>query len=198
MTAPQTPQPWQGPATPPPYGQPGYAPPRRRRIWPWVLLGVFVLIAALFVGCIALVSNEVSKVDDKRTTTEPAGTEVRDGKFAFLVTGVDPPVTTVGDNEFLKEDAQGEFILVRVDVSNIGSEPQTYFADNQKLIDDQGRSFTNDTAAELAVNPQLIGEINPGNKVAVTIVFDVPKGTDPAAIEFHDSMFSGGVRVALK
>ncbi|MGX1779010.1 DUF4352 domain-containing protein [Nocardia brasiliensis] len=65
-------------------------------------------------------------------------------------------------------------------------------------IDTQGRSFTNDTAAELAVNPQLIGEINPGNKVAVMIVFDVPKGTDPAAIEFHDSMFSGGVRVALK
>ncbi|QIS07571.1 DUF4352 domain-containing protein [Nocardia brasiliensis] len=167
-------------------------------MWPWVLLGVFVLIAALFVGCFALVGNEISKIDDKRTTAEPAGTEVRDGKFAFLVTGVDPPVTSVGDSEFLKQDAQGEFILVRVDVSNIGNAPQSYFAENQKLIDDQGRSFTNDTAAELVVNPQLTTEINPGNKVGVIVVFDVPKGTTPASIEFHDSMFSGGARVALR
>jgi len=34
--------------------------------------------------------------------------------------------------------------------------------------------------------------------VSITLVFDVPQGTVPAAVEFHDSALSGGVRVALK
>ncbi len=43
-----------------------------------------------------------------------------------------------------------------------------------------------------------VTDINPGNKISVAIAFDVSPGTVPATIEFHDSMFSGGVRVAVK
>ncbi|WP_435591016.1 DUF4352 domain-containing protein [Nocardia sp. bgisy118] len=64
-------------------------------------------------------------------------------------------------------------------------------------MDDQGRLYTNDTAAELNLDKDLAAEINPGNKISVILAFDVPKGTVPAAIEFHDSAFSGGARVAL-
>jgi hypothetical protein len=35
-------------------------------------------------------------------------------------------------------------------------------------------------------------------KVSVVVAFDVPKGTVPVAVMLHDSMFSGGVKVALR
>ncbi|VFA96619.1 Telomeric repeat-binding factor 2 [Nocardia cyriacigeorgica] len=52
--------------------------------------------------------------------------------------------------------------------------------------------------AEINVNDHLSTPINPGNSVDVTIVFDVPVDTVPAALELHDSMFSGGAKVALR
>ncbi|MGW4634190.1 DUF4352 domain-containing protein [Nocardia sp. NPDC004415] len=182
--------------------QPYYPqPPRKRKVWPWVLGGFFLAVIALFGGCAALIGSaaeEVAKNEESRASAAPAGTEVRDGKFSFTVTKVDPPVTTVGDNQFLQKTAQGEFILVYVDVANTSTVAQQYFGSNQKLIDDQGREFANDTSAEINVNEQLTAEINPGNKISMVLVFDVPTGTVPAAVEFHDSAFSNGVRVALK
>lgn len=39
--------------------------------------------------------------------------------------------------------------------------------------------------------------INPGNAVDVSLVYDMPAGAVPARIELHDSMFSGGATVEL-
>lgn len=196
MTYPQHPA---GPAIP---QQPYYPqPPRKKKVWPWVLGGFALAVLALFGGCVALIgtaANEVAETEASKSVAAPAGTEVRDGKFGFTVTKVDPPTSSVGDNQFLQKTAQGEFILVYVDVANTGTVAQSYFGSNQKLIDDQGREFANDTAAEINVNEQLSAEINPGNKTAMVLVFDVPVGTVPAAIEFHDSAFSDGARVALQ
>ncbi|MGW0004660.1 DUF4352 domain-containing protein [Nocardia grenadensis] len=132
---------------------------------------------------------------DDGEKTASAGSEVRDGKFAFVVTQVDPPTKTVG-GEYLSKAAQGEFVLVHLDVTNTSDQPQSYFGSNQKLIDAQGREFANDTEAEIYLNDDVYTDINPGNKFSVTFAFDVPVGTRPATLEFHDSMFSGGVRVA--
>ncbi|TDP42175.1 DUF4352 domain-containing protein [Nocardia ignorata] len=182
--------------------QPYYPqPPKKRKVWPWVLGGFLLAVLALFGGCVALIggaANEVAKSEQARSVAAPAGTEVRDGEFAFTVTQVDPPVRTVGDNPYLQKTAQGEFVLVHVEVTNVGDVAQQYFGANQKLIDAQGREFANDTSAEINVNDELVAEINPGNKISMVLVFDVPTGTDPAAVEFHDSAFSNGARVALK
>ena len=188
--------------------QPGFPPgshypqpPRKKKVWPWALGAILAVFLLMFGGCVALIggaANEVAKAEEKRNTAATVGSEVRDGKFSFLVTGVEEPVTVIGTNEILKEQAQGEFIQMHVDVTNVGSQAQHYFGSNQKLIDDQGREFANNTGAEINVNDHLTAEINPGNKVSITLVFDVPRGTVPAAVEFHDSAFSGGVRVALK
>ncbi|MBF6171802.1 DUF4352 domain-containing protein [Nocardia blacklockiae] len=165
------------------------------------MLGALVaLVVLMFGGCAVLftsATHEVAEQGAARTSVRPAGSEVRDGKFGFAVTRVDPPVTTVGDNEYLRRNAQGEYVLVHVDVTNIGDKPQTYFGENQKLVDNQGNLYTNDTMAEMNVNKDLVTEINPGNKISVVLAFDVPVGTAPAAVEFHDSAWSGGVRVAV-
>jgi hypothetical protein len=44
-------------------------------------------------------------------------------------------------------------------------------------------------------NDVFLKEINPGNSVKGTLVFDMPKDAKPATIEMHDSRFSGGVVV---
>jgi len=202
MTDPRYPQPQYPP-------QPGFGPPppRKRRVWPWILLAVILL---MFGGCGAIiisashsVSNAVHAGDASTTPmssghTAPVGTAVRDGKFQFQVTAVDPPQPSVGTNEFLRKTAQGEFVLIHVMITNIGTAAQDYAETGQKLIDVAGRQYSADTGADMNVNQDLVPTINPGNHLAVALAFDVPQGTDVAAMEFHDSVFSGGASVALK
>ncbi|NED61053.1 DUF4352 domain-containing protein, partial [Streptomyces sp. SID10244] len=76
---------------------------------------------------------------------------VRDGKFEFVVTGVQPGLDSVGDNPYLTEKAQGQFVVVTMSVKNIGDKPQGFSPSDQKLFDAQGRSFESDTTAQVAL-----------------------------------------------
>ena len=40
-------------------------------------------------------------------------------------------------------------------------------------------------------------DINPGNTVNGTSVFDIPKTSQITQLQLHDSMFSGGVKVRV-
>jgi hypothetical protein len=130
----------------------------------------------------------------------PAGSAVRDGKFEFRVVNV-TRAAQAGDlsNPYMTVDAQGEFIIVTLTVQNIGDEPQSYFGANQKLIDTAGREYGSDSEASMWMNQEggIMSDINPGNSIQVRAAFDVPPGTQPAELELHDSMFSGGVSVRL-
>lgn len=194
--------------TNPQYPLPHPQPPRKSRTALWIVLGVLGFFVLLCGGCAGIIATSADDADTPSTsiaadpgqddgdTIAPAGSEVRDGKFAFVVTRVDPPVKSVG-GDFLSKAAQGEFVLVHIDVANTSDRPQSYSGGNQKFIDAQGREFTNDTEAEIYLNDDVYTDINPGNKFSVILAFDVPVGTQPAALEFHDSMFSSGVRVAV-
>jgi hypothetical protein len=46
-------------------------------------------------------------------------------------------------------------------------------------------------------NESMVIDMKPGFKITVEVPFDVPTGTLPAAIELHDSVFTGGARVQL-
>ncbi len=136
----------------------------------------------------------------KTKETAAPGSAVRDGKFEFKVLDV-TTAKTVGDpggNPYMQETAQGTFIVVTVSVTNIGNEPQSFFATNQKLIDAQGRKYEPSSKADLYINEDALGtDINPGNAIQVKLAFDVPPGTTASALQLHDSMFSGGVSLAL-
>lgn len=167
--------------------------------------------AAAPTGTSTTAGNDASKgekKDDAKKDEKPAkdekkdpgvGDKVRDGKFEFVVTKVSDGGTSIGPKGFA-EKAQGRFVLVRVDVTNIGKEPQYFFGDNQTVYDSEDREFAADTTAAIYLDDSssFIEEINPGNTVKGTLVFDLPKGVDPARIELHDSMFSSGVVVDLR
>ncbi|MFC7531982.1 DUF4352 domain-containing protein [Actinoplanes sp. GCM10030250] len=128
------------------------------------------------------------------------GKAVKDGKFQFTVTKMACGKSSVGSS-LLNQKAQGQFCLVTVKVKNIGDEAQMFAGSNQKAFDAKGTEFSNDTGAEIYANGEaqtFLNEINPGNSVTGKLVFDVPKGTKLTKLELHDSIFSGGVEVALK
>lgn len=128
----------------------------------------------------------------------PAGSAVRDGQFEFTVLGIEQGETQVG-NGLWDAKAKGEFIIVHISVSNIGKRAQTYFASNQLLFDDQDRRFESSFEAGIALESGSASEeLNPGQQFTTVVVFDVPKGLVPVHMRFHDSMFSGGAKVALR
>lgn len=126
------------------------------------------------------------------------GTAVRDGKFEFTVTAVEPGVGRVGD-DLLGVDAQGQFVLVHVTVTNIGDAAQMFDSSSQKLFDAQGREHSADSTAGIYLGDanSFLNDINPGNSIQGVVVFDVPADAVPASIELHDSFLSGGTQVAL-
>src|SRR5262249_2025230 len=129
------------------------------------------------------------------------GSAVRDGKFEFQVLGI-TNAKTVSDptgNPYMTVTAQGTFVVVTLQGTNIGDRPQNYFGDNQKLKDSSGREYGASSEANVWMNTDVaaLGEINPGNSVQVKVAFDVPVGITATELELHDSMFSGGVSVRL-
>jgi hypothetical protein len=144
-------------------------------------------------------AEEVRQVQTEPTKKEPGiGDAVRDGKFEFTVTKVQPGVQRVGGQ--YGEEAQGQFVLVHVTVENIGDRSQLFDGEAQKLFDKSDREFSADTLAAvyLEESKSLYNEINPGNKVEGIVVFDIPKDVEPTKIELHDSVFSDGVTVDLE
>lgn len=140
------------------------------------------------------------KSEDKADTNVKLNEAARDGKFEFVVKGLECGKTTIGTSEYLTKNAQGQFCLMTVNVKNIGNEAQGFFGSNQKLLNAEGQQFAADDAAGVYLDQNystLFSNINPGNSVEGVIVFDVPVGTEITVAQLHDSMMSNGVKVDL-
>ncbi len=144
-------------------------------------------------------STENEPAEDSEPAAATIGTPVRDGKFEFTVTSLEPGVEHIGSDGF-GVDAQGQFLLVHVTVTNIGDEAQYFDGSSQDLTDTEGRTHSADSSAAIYLDDSnsFLNQINPGNSVDGVVVFDIPVGAVPASIELHDSAWSGGVTVSLE
>ena len=128
------------------------------------------------------------------------GDPARDGKFEFVVSGVECGVDQVGD-EFLNEEAQGQFCLVTMSVTNIGDEAQLFDAGSQKGLTDTGATVDANSSASLYANEDggsFLEDINPGNTISdVIVVYDIAPDQTLEAVELHDSFLSDGVIVSV-
>ena len=128
------------------------------------------------------------------------GESVRDGKFSFVVTSLEKPSKTITSKLGSTETAEGVFVIVRVNVTNIGYDARTLTATDQFLISDQGQRFATSSAISSLPGAETIflEKVNPGHTVNdAPMLFDVPSGTTITAIELHDSVSSNGVKVGL-
>jgi hypothetical protein len=155
-------------------------------------------------GIFDFTTSKLESQVESATNVTPAyatiGQSVRDGKFAFTVTSVQPPNKMVTDRLGVSETAQGEFVMVWVNVTNIGYAPRTLTVTDQFLISDKGQRFATSAAtSSLKGSDQIFVEkINPGQTVYdAPLLFDVPAGTTMASIELHDSGSSSGAKVKL-
>ena len=109
-----------------------------------------------------------------------------------------PGKTLVGKlNETLT--AHGEFVVVRVNVTNVGNQAQSPDCSCQLLHNDEGREFEPSPVILSTTGAlKFVQQLDPGETVKdVLVLFDVAPGTKVVNIELHDSPFSQGVQVKL-
>ncbi len=172
-----------------------------------------VVLAIVLVGIIASAAgggsksntgtNSPAKTDSKKVAvTAKLGEAARDGQFEFVVRSVTCGKPSVTDSSgYVTKTAQGQYCLMNVAVKNIGDKQQYFSENDQKLLNSAGQQYSPDVTATLTNSNNsdaLIAQINPGNTVQGTLVFDIPKDQTPVSAEMHDSAFSGGVKVNLQ
>lgn len=179
-------------------------PPKPRKKLGWIVLGVAGLFGLCCVGSFVVTrddSHPSQPVGKNVAAVGKIGTAVRDGKFEFVVRSVQCGVDQIGP-DYADERAQGQFCLVSLTVKNIGDRPQTMSDGAQKGYGSNGSQYGTNSAAGLyangANNQVWLTEINPGNEVTGTIVYDLPHGVELAQLELHDSLTSAGVKVDLR
>lgn len=140
----------------------------------------------------------------EETTPPPAtiNTSIRDGKFEFTVLSLKCGATHVG-GEYLGDDAQGKFCIMKLTVKNIGDQSQMLDASNQFAFNAAGQRYDADSSASMSANysengtSTFLEDINPGNSVTGKVVFDIPKDQTVSSLELHDSYLSGGVTIKV-
>src|SRR5699024_1617194 len=75
--------------------------------------------------------DELAGAPAEETDAGPGiGDAAADGTFEFVISEVEAGVEAVGD-EYFGAEAQGQFVLVHLEVTNTGDEPQ-YFSDTDQ------------------------------------------------------------------
>lgn len=120
-----------------------------------------------------------------------------DGQFTFFVDSFECGLTEVISGVF-RSQANGQFCLLRMHVSNSGSEGRRFMAGAQTLVNQEGGQLNHSPDASLIVSPGAVNEeLNPGLSLQTTVVFDV---SDPDEIVFarlRDAPLSQGVLIDL-
>jgi len=170
----------------------------RRPTRPWFRKKRFILPLALTVSILIIQASDIGfggPFTDDTTVSQPKvaaalapgiGTVGRDGK-------------TLAGKAGETLTAKGEFVVVRVNVTNIGDQTRTPNCSCQILFNDKGQKFE-PSSSILSTKEALkfVRRIDPGDTVnGLIMLFDVAPGTKAVNIELHDSPLTQGVRVRL-
>ena len=164
---------------------------KKRRVWPWVLLTLFVIGALVAGGMYAAYKFTTGNAADLQAAE--AGSTVRDGNFEFVLNSVEVAEDWSGDPR-----PQGEWIVADITATNISDQRATFDCSNQLLIDTQGHEHSGSWDAANAIAPRSGQfEMDPGASADVKVPFDVPVGTTADRLVFRDTMISRGAAVKV-
>ena len=168
-----------------------------------VLIVIIVIASAAGGGNKNKNSSSSTNTNSSKATVAKIGQAARDGKFEFTVNSVKCGVPNVG-SDYTTKTAQGQYCLLDATVKNIGDQAQSLYSGNQYLYNAANQKYSADDLATIDAQPvgsagsSWFNDINPGNQVEGTIVFDIPKDQTPVSAELHDSALSGGIKVSLQ
>jgi hypothetical protein len=97
----------------------------------------------------------------------------------------------IGSGPDLGSTPDGIFVVVNLDMENVGDESLDITTNHLKLIDQEDRTFEADTEASIyaeqdsriSAEPISFDQLQPGLSVTRAVVFDVPSGTYRFAAE---------------
>jgi serine/threonine protein kinase len=187
-----------------------YATPAR----PWYLRGwVWVLIAVVIAVLLGLIAGLAQRAEHRaqqggsppstpsaaaHRSAAPAIRDAKDGVLDFQVTRVRCGGKVIGHGAVSKH-ASGQYCLVDLTVHNIGNHAAGVRPEAQKATDTAGDQHRADATAPLFLTSAeaVTKVLNPGQRTAGVLVFDVPAGATLTRLDVHDSWFSGGARLSL-
>ncbi|MGC9666092.1 serine/threonine-protein kinase [Planosporangium sp. 12N6] len=194
------------PATPPPAAPPAPTPPtaafrrprRRRRTVALVTASALVVLC-----CLGALNRRGDNGGAGSAGGPPARTPSgpptgRDGDLEFVVTGLHCGATQLGEPPVTRT-AQGQFCVLAVRVTDRGRKAGRVWAGSQRLLDAAGKEYRADdwSFVYYAESRPLTADINPGNTVTGSLVFDVPAGITFTRLVVRDTPLSFGTTIAL-
>lgn len=197
-------------AAPPVFAPPAPAPKNR---WIKVLLIIGACFLVLIAGCAALIGTAANEVG-KELAEETDG-DVSDKSEVKATASLNEPLTlkgttykvtnvrtaaSVGD-QFTKEQANGTFVIVKVELTNTKKQPATIMSNSLTLVGGNGSAYSVSDDALLAVDDQIVlEEIQPGLSESGTLVYDVPESAISGAELQVEDLFSddkGRIKLGL-
>ncbi|MED3352863.1 DUF4352 domain-containing protein [Bacillus thuringiensis] len=180
-------------------------------------------IVCLVLAMILIPTKDKEEKPKAKETTQQASTEVKEGpkkeevkkeehkKELFkegesskvkIAVGSVESVDSVG-GEYLNEKAQGVFKVVEVSITNNQKDAITLSSNSFKLVDNQDREFSPNSAAQIKLNAAnggnskfLLEKLNPGLSQIGKIIFDVPKDAQGLVLKARGGMT--GKEITLK
>jgi hypothetical protein len=165
-----------------------------------IVYGVFFNMSTNIVASPAMTpgpgwGNSIETATETPAGASGSGPQASDGGLTFAITGVESAPSVQYQDAPVEKTAQGEFLIVHLNVLNSGDAQGSFLATLQKLkargttydIDDEATAYLNGTWADLA----------PSDSADVAIAFDVPPGTTGESLEVHGEPMSAGVDIPL-
>jgi len=178
-------------------------PKKKKRTWLWVVLGL-ILLPFIIRGCggsndtpasppppPAATPTAPAATNEPATQPEPeaeaeaegdhivgVGQELVVGDWTFVVNSVETASVVGQHNQFLQQEASGEFLIVNVSATNNGNTAGTMTSSFFKLLADGAEFDPADAMVNMAANPDgssfLLENVNPRMSITGNLVFDVP------------------------
>lgn len=166
-----------------------------------VVIFVAAVVALLVVGgFIAALTSDPGGPGTTRAATTSSNPPMR-------ITPATMPMAKIGEYardanlsfKITRVSIEGARVFVYMDVANVGTSPQAFDLEAQRLMDRQGRTYAPNLDVAIKRNdPSNYFTINPGFYYEVVAPFDVPANTELGSLTLRDSTSSVGVMVDLR
>ena len=173
----------------------------------WWAIVIYVFLGLIILGNL-LGSEEVKEVpqneeqeiveDNKASEANELysiGEQINAGDLNWKITKFSTSAQIGQDiaGTFFGENANGIFLILDVEVENVGKKAK-YLSDSFiTLVDEQEREFSANTMAAIYLKPDgsalAFEQINPGIVKKGKIVFDIPAGTKIANVRIRSNLF---------
>lgn len=177
-----------------------------------VLTVIIIIVVLAGIGAIGNGNKSNKPVSTPQASSNTANKAVpginqaaNDGKFQFTVASLKCGVAQVVDPDMtsVTSDPQGQYCLMDLTVTNVGTQAQSFEASEQYIYSADNKQYSSDTQATILLQGSgsqfaAYPTINPGVSISGTLVYDIPVGQTPATAMLHDSSLSNGVKVNLQ